>query len=248
MKAIIIDDEQRARVSLSLLLKEYCPEMTILDECQNLAEGIKSIKKHQPNIVFLDIEMPKNSGLEILDYFNDEEINFGIIFTTAYNEYAIQAFKLSAVDYLLKPINPQELVDAVNLFKKKQSHLENLISLKKKLDEKSTSKIAIPVSGKVFILDIDEILYIKAEGSYTQVFKKDNTPILVSRNLKSFEDLLQINSQIKRVHKSYIINMDEVVSISKTDGGFVEMSNGVQIPISGESYQDILETYQLLKR
>ena len=98
MKALLIDDEKRARVNLQLLLEEYCPQITIVAEVENLAEGVKAIRKHQPDLVFLDIEMPGHSGLELLDFFNEEEINFGIIFTTAYNEYAIQAFKFSAID------------------------------------------------------------------------------------------------------------------------------------------------------
>jgi len=109
MKAIIIDDEKRARVSLQLLMEEYCPEVTLVAECENLPEGVKAIHKHKPDLVLLDIEMPGHSGLELLDFFNENEITFAIIFTTAYNEFAIQAFKLSALDYLLKPIIPEEL-------------------------------------------------------------------------------------------------------------------------------------------
>jgi len=118
MKAIIIDDEKRARVSLSLLLQEYCPEVELVAECENLPEGVKAIRKFNPDLVLLDIEMPGHSGLELVDFFDEKEINFSIIFTTAYNEYAIQAFKLSALDYLLKPIDSDDLSNALNNFRK----------------------------------------------------------------------------------------------------------------------------------
>ena len=114
MKAIIIDDEKRARISLAYILQEYCPNVTIVAECENLPEGVKAIRKNQPNIVLLDIEMPGHSGLELLDFFDENDVNFSIIFTTAYNEYALQAFKFSAVDYLLKPINPEQLSEAIS--------------------------------------------------------------------------------------------------------------------------------------
>src|SRR5574344_1957550 len=113
MRAILIDDEKRARMNLSILLDENCPQIEIVAECENLPEGIKAIRRLKPDVVFLDIEMPGHSGLELLDFFDEHEVDFSIVFTTAYNEYAIQAFKLSAVDYLLKPINPDELVRAV---------------------------------------------------------------------------------------------------------------------------------------
>ena len=126
MNAIIIDDEERARLSLRLLIQEFCPEIEILDECKNIPEAVKSIHKHQLNVVFLDIEMPGHSGLELLDFFSEKDVTFSIIFTTAYNNYAIKAFKLSAVDYLLQPINPIELQNAVDLVKKKNNQIEHL--------------------------------------------------------------------------------------------------------------------------
>ncbi|MCW3161014.1 LytR/AlgR family response regulator transcription factor [Chryseobacterium oryctis] len=248
IKAIIIDDEERARVNLKLLIEEFCPEVRLVAECKNLSEGVKSIRKENPELVFLDIEMPGHSGLELLDFFNDNEINFSIIFTTAYNNYAIQAFKLAAVDYLLKPINPQELIDAIALFEKKKNQLENLITLKNNLEHKDQTKIAVPVSGKIVFLDINEILYLKGEGSYTNIFKTDKTNFLVSRNLKSFEELLENSKNMMRIHKSYIANFQHIVAVSKADGGFVEFSDESQIPVSQEKLTEILELVKYLKR
>ncbi len=248
MKAIIVDDETRARLSLKLLLEEFCPEIEIVAECKNLSEGVKAIHKQKPELVFLDIEMPGHSGLELLEFFNENEINFSIIFTTAYNDYAIQAFKLSAVDYLLKPINPQELEEAIGLFKKRKNQFENLRALKTNLEQTDYSKIAIPVSGKILFVNTDEILYLKGEGSYTNLYKTDKTTLLVSRNLKSFEELLEHSKNITRIHKSYMVNLQQIAAASKSDGGFVELSDGSQIPISPDKLNEILERVSFLKR
>ena len=150
MKAIIIDDEKRARVSLALLIQEYCPNVEIVAECENLSQGVKAIRKHNPDLVLLDIEMPGHSGLELLDFFDENDVNFSIIFTTAYNEYALQAFKFSAIDYLLKPINPEQLADAITRLEKQKHKLENFKILKENIQQESLSKIAVP-SGNTLI-------------------------------------------------------------------------------------------------
>jgi two-component system LytT family response regulator len=120
VKCIIIDDEPKARKLLEAIIQQYCPELTIEALCEDLPTGVKAIRKHHPQLVFLDIEMPGHSGLELMEFFNADEIDFSIIFTTAYNEYALQAFKLSAIDYLLKPIQHKELIESVDRFKKNQ--------------------------------------------------------------------------------------------------------------------------------
>lgn len=248
MKAIIIDDEKRARVTLRLLLEEYCPEVEIVAECENLAEGIKTIRKHHPDIVLLDIEMPGNSGLELLDFFDEKEIDFSIIFTTAYNEYAIQAFKFSAIDYLLKPIHPEQLQQALERVKRQRQKFETFRILKENLQQENLTKIAIPSGSKLLFLDITTILYIKAEGSYSEVYSTNGAKTLVSRNLKNFEDILCVDKEFVRTHRSYIVNFSKVVSYNKSDGGSLELENGSQIPVSLERIPFILEKIQLIKR
>jgi two-component system LytT family response regulator len=125
IKSIIIDDEPKARVLLNAIIEQYCPEVRVEALCNDLPSGIKAIKKHKPDLIFLDIEMPGHSGLELLDFFDEEEVNFGIIFTTAYNEYALQAFKFSAIDYLLKPIQHTQLIEAVERFSRKREQSLN---------------------------------------------------------------------------------------------------------------------------
>ena len=248
MKAIIIDDEKRARISLAYILQEYCPEVTIVAECENLPEGIKAIRKQQPDIVLLDIEMPGHSGLELLDFFDENEVNFSIIFTTAYNEYALKAFKFSAVDYLLKPIIPEELADAIQRVAKQKQRFENFRAFKENLQQETLTKIAVPSGNTLLFLETNKIMYIKGEGAYSEIFCSDGTKQLVSRNLKNFEDILCSDSRFLRIHKSYIVNFNFVTAFNKSDGGSIVLENKIQIPVSPDKSQTILDQIQIIKR
>ncbi len=247
MNAIIIEDEKRAQIALQLLLEEYCPQINIVATCDNLPEGIKSIRKHQPKVIFLDIEMPGHSGLELLDFFNEDEINFSIIFTTAYNEYALQAFKLSAVDYLLKPINPSLLESAVNRLEKNLQKQENYQVLKNNLNSDSLTKISIPTGNNLIFIEIAKIDYIKGNGSYSEFFCENKIKYLASKNLKNFENILCEIPTFFRVHKSYIVNLSKVVSYTKTDGGRITLKNGIDLPISSDKVSTVLGLIQLMK-
>lgn len=246
MKAILIDDEKRARVSLSLLLQEYCPEIELVAECENLPEGVKAIRKFNPDLVLLDIEMPGHSGLELLDFFDEKDINFSIIFTTAYNEYAIQAFKLSALDYLLKPIVPEELVNAISRLERQKT--VQFKALSENIQNENFEKIAVPSGNSLILLKISDIIYIKGEGSYSEVHMNDKTKHMVSRNLKNFEEILLKDNRFLRTHKSYLVNFNAVLSYNKSDGGWLDMKNGSSIPVSSEKSNLILERIQIVKR
>jgi two-component system LytT family response regulator len=248
MKAIIIDDEKRARISLTYILQEYCPEVTVVAECENLPEGIKAIRKQQPDIVLLDIEMPGHSGLELLDFFDENEVSFSIIFTTAYNEYALKAFKFSAVDYLLKPIIPEELADAIQRVAKQKQRFENFRAFKENLQQETLTKIAVPSGNTLLFLETNKIMYIKGEGAYSEVFCNDRTKQLISRNLKNFEDILCSDSRFLRIHKSYIVNFNFVTAFNKSDGGSIVLENKIQIPVSPDKSQTILDQIQIIKR
>ena len=248
MKAIIIDDEKRARVSLALLLQEYCPQITVIAECENLPEGVKAIRKFQPDLVLLDIEMPGHSGLELLDFFDENDVNFSIIFTTAYNEYALQAFKFSAVDYLLKPINPEQLSEAIARLEKQKLKIENYKLLKETINQDSLTKIAVPSGNTLIFIDTTKISHIKGEGAYSEVFCNNGIKHLVSRNLKNFEDILCSDKRFMRVHKSYITNFEHIVSFNKSDGGSLELETGIHIPVSPDKAQIILDKIQIIKR
>lgn len=239
LSSIIVDDEPMARELLLEMLNEYCPDVEVLELCQNLPEGVKAIKKHRPELVFLDIEMPGYSGLELLDFFNENEVDFSIIFTTAYNEFAIQAFKLSAIDYLLKPIESDELQDAVARYIKNHQP-QNLSSLRDMLEDKTLKKISITTQNAVNFIDIESIVYLKAEGSYTKFVIDDGSEIISSKYLKQFEDVLNSDNGFFRCHKSYSINLKFVSHIDKTDGMKLYLKNNEHVSISNVKVDELL--------
>ncbi|WP_435578559.1 LytR/AlgR family response regulator transcription factor [Gilvibacter sp.] len=234
MKCIIIDDEPKARRLLRILVEENCPKITAILEAGDLLSGVEIIKEQEPSIVFLDIEMPEHSGLEILEFIEKDVVNFEIIFTTAYSEYAIEAFQLAAVDYLLKPVRPAQVrqaVDkAVNLLGKSQIN-EKLESLRSSLLKGEFNKIALPVSDGVQFVPIDEIILLKAEGMYTTFYTQAGE-LVVSKPLKNFVPTLQEKSNFYRPHRSYLINLKYIKQYVKSDGGYIVMDNDQQVSIS----------------
>ena len=245
--AVIIDDEPLARKLLRGLLNDNCPEVNVLAECGDLPEGVKAIRKQKPDIVFLDIEMPGHSGTELLDFFDENEITFSVIFTTAYNEYAIKALKMSALDYLLKPIEPAELVTAVEKFRKQEGKM-NVEKLKQAFAPQHDSRIAVPTQNGMKFLEPSQIEYLKAENSYTELTIHEGGKLLVSRTLKNFEDSLASDPHFFRCHKSWIVNLAFVTEYTRTDGGFLIMKDGTEIPITQEKVQEFMEKVTIIKR
>ncbi len=249
IKVIIIDDELMARNLLRSMLTEYCPDVEILADATDLPNGIKAIRRLKPDLVFLDIEMPGHTGLELLEFFNEDEIDFSIVFTTAYNQYAIQAFKLSAVDYLLKPIEPSELENAVERFRKivaRNKHTYHV--LKENLNPDNNKKIAVPEGNTIKFLELDNILYFKADSSYTEIHFTDGSKLVISRTLKNIEDTLDNTHGYFRCHKSYLVNTKYITDYVKSDGGYLLMKNTVQVPISTEKVQELIEKVAFVKR
>lgn len=234
IKAVIIDDESQARNLLAAMLKNYAPDVEVCEECKDLPHGVKAIRKHNPDLVFLDIEMPGHSGLELLDFFDEKDVNFSIIFTTAYNHYAIQAFKLSAVDYLLKPIEPEELENALERFRKKMEKTDYSV-LRNNLSQSGKPKIALNTGQSIKFIPLDEILFFKADGSYTQVHLKNDQVILVSKSLKYFEDMLIPEfKNFFRCHKSFIVNTDYITDWLRADGGSLVVQGKYPVSLSSE--------------
>lgn len=239
IKAIIVDDELMARNLLNGIIQENCPQIEVLESCANLPDAVKAIRNHRPNLVFLDIEMPGHSGLELLDFFNESEIDFSIIFTTAYNQYAINAFKLSAIDYLLKPLDAEAIVKSVQRFEK--SNAKNTLELlRNNLKPTSVKKLAIHTVSSIDFIILNDITFFKAEGAYTQIIMKNDTKILSSKNMKHFEDILQSNENFIRCHKSYIVNVSAITSYIKTDGGSLIVNNIHEIGISSSKIDQVL--------
>jgi two-component system LytT family response regulator len=242
-KAIIIDDEEMARTLLKGMIAEYCENVDTIELCKYLPTGVKAIRKHKPDIVFLDIEMPGHSGLELLDFFDENEINFSIIFVTAYNHYAIQAFKLSAIDYLLKPIEVDDLKNAINLFEKNNHHKKsNLTILKENLNNSnSKKKIALNTLNSYSFVELSDILYFQGDGSYTKVFLKDGKMVTVSKGLKNFETLLNDSPEFFRCHKSYLVNINHITEYIKTNGGYLRVDKTHEIGVSSDKVDKLLK-------
>ncbi len=231
IKAVLIDDEEAAIENLSQILEDYCPEVQILATETSIAAGIKTIIKHQPDLVFLDISMPpEGEGFDLLEAFPKR--NFLIIFVTAHEDHSLKAIKRQAFDYILKPIDFREVRQSV----------ENVrVALMKSATETARVPKTIKLSTMegLHIIRPEQVLYCKANGSYTQVSLVDGSSILVSKTLKSLEDALPGNIFF-RVHRSYVINGTRVTRISKKDGGFVELEDETQIPMSENYREEIL--------
>ncbi|MCB9198173.1 MAG: response regulator transcription factor [Flavobacteriales bacterium] len=230
--AIIIDDEERARNTLSSLLNMDSPEIEIQAMCSNVPAGVLAINQYKPQLVFLDIEMPEYNGFELLKFFRD--VDFEIIFVTAYSEYAIKAFEVSAIDYLLKPIDMDQLHLAIEKFKKKRSHTniqQRIDLLRENLDHQEVRKIALPMNDGLFFVEVRDIIMLEAEGSYTHVFLRNGSKMLVSKKIGFFEDLLSNRTFIYRPHRSYLINLNHIKKYLKGEGSIV-MDNTFVVSIS----------------
>ncbi|WP_459210757.1 LytR/AlgR family response regulator transcription factor [Aquimarina rhabdastrellae] len=247
MKVIIIDDERKARSLLKVLIEENCPKITAIHEAEDLLSGVEKIKKHKPDIVFLDIEMPEHSGLELLDYINKDDFNFEIIFVTAYSEYAIQAFQLAAIDYILKPVRPTQISEAVEKAIKGIGNSQisaKLEELKKSLTASNFNKIGLPFSEGIKFVNFDEIIMLEADGMYTKIQTVNEADILVSKPLKHFVTLLSKISTFYRPHRSFLINLKFIKEYVKKDGGYIVMDNQKSVSISKDKKEEFLTIVQ----
>lgn len=248
MRAILIDDEKSARTTLRSDILLYCPEITIVAEADGVKHGVAAIKEHQPDLVFLDVEMGDGTGFDILEQL--APVNFNVIFTTAHDTHAVKAFKFSAVDYLLKPVDADELVAAVkkinqvidsrNLRLSLNALIENTKHTKKELQ-----KIVINSNDGHYVFGINEIIRFEAERNYTRVFIEKEKPLLVSKTLKYFEELLQ-GQKFERVHQSHIINIHHIKKYSPRDGGYLVLSNGDNVPVSQRKKTELLALLESL--
>jgi two-component system LytT family response regulator len=237
LKAIIVDDETNARLSLRGVLEEYITYISIADEAKDIPDAVKAIHKHKPDIVFLDIEMPGYSGLSLLDFFDKDAIDFKIIFVTAYSEYAINAFEISAVDYILKPIRKEHLERALNKLQNNTS--EKLSVLRDNLYNPNDKKISLQTSEGLFFIKLDDVIYLKADGSYTHIFLSNGQKITNTKRLNEYERL-ESAGRFLRIHRSHIINLNHISKILKQDGGTVVMSNGDMLSVSADKKQQLM--------
>ncbi|MEM9686045.1 MAG: LytTR family DNA-binding domain-containing protein, partial [Bacteroidota bacterium] len=240
MNAIIVDDEKKGREILHKLIKDYCPEISVQALAANADQAYELIKKHKPDILFLDIEMPGGDGFYLLEKF--QTIPFQVIFTTAYDNYAIQAIKHQAFDYLLKPIDIDELKATIaNVKKSVESRaVSPTHSVTPEFRQQLTGRIALPVQDGVIYLIVADILRIESDGSYSVFYTSNGKKHIVSKNLKVYEDLLPA-TVFFRVHKSHLINMRKVKKYLRTDGYFAEMEDNSIVEISRRKKDEFLQ-------
>ncbi len=238
LKAIIVDDEARNRNTLELLLKEYCPKVTVVAVAEDVLSGVKAIQKNVPDLIFLDIQMPNYSGFKLIEYF--DKIDFQIIFTTAHEHYAIDAFHVNATGYLLKPIDIDELIHAVNrvIENVKKKGQQNGNNTTQSPDIDPNEKIDLPTKNGLIYLTINEIIYLKSEGRNTLIFLKNNQSVLTTLNMKECEKRF-LKTTLLRVHKSNMINLAYIKKYIKKLDAFVEMENGQRVDV-GNSFKEQL--------
>ncbi len=240
LKAIILDDEHKSRTTLLNMLNNYCEGIEVVGEGDSVQAGVKLIQEKNPDLVFLDIEMPQENGFRLFSYFKN--IPFEVIFTTAYNQYAVQAFRFSAVDYLLKPINLEELRDAVKkVINKRDAEMEKQkLQLLRENFNNVFKKIAFQTPTGFEIVELDEIVYCEADGNYSKILLKDDSYILAAKTLRDYESLLD-DFNFFRVHRSFLINMNQIKGYSKVQNPTVTMVNGKQLPISRAKRQEFYD-------
>ncbi|MBG47447.1 MAG: DNA-binding response regulator [Pseudozobellia sp.] len=237
LKAVIIEDELNSREILRNYLAKYCPELTVLGEADSIQKGLKLLTDHNPDLLFLDVEMPYGNAFDLLDQLPDR--NFETVFVTAYDHYAIDAINHHAAYYLMKPINIDELIKAVEYVqevRQKEKVLEDGV-LQPKVSSLN-GKITIPQQDGFQVLNVCDILYCQADDNYTEIYLS-SSKILVSKTLKYFEDILQTYS-FARIHKSYLVNVNEIVKYRKGKGGSVVISNGKELLVSASKKKDLL--------
>jgi two-component system LytT family response regulator len=243
VKAVIIDDEPHGIRSLEALIREYCPSLVLAGTAASIDDGQKLLEETQPDILFLDIEMPNGSGFELLKNIGTRK-SFELIFTTAYQHYAIQAIRENALDYLLKPIYPEELITAVDKACKriqspqgnKEKKFDELFS---RLEKLKLKRLAIPGVDEIHYVDLDHVVRLEASSNYTEIFLTGGKKHLVSRTLKDFEEQLS-GAGFFRVHKAHLINIAHVDRYVRQDGGYILMKDGTSIPVSRPRRDELL--------
>lgn len=240
INAVIVEDEKKSLLTLQSLLERYCPDVVVVGTAANVAEALRVIPSAQPDLVFLDIAMPDGDAFDLLNEL--EDINFEIVFITAYNDFALKAFDFSALHYLLKPVNHHDLVEAIHRFIRTRADLminERIKILNQSL-QNNFVKISLPTIDGLIILEIDSIIRIEASSNYCQFFLKDKSTVVVSKPLSHFENILS-ELFFFRVHNTHMINLKYVSRYQKGRGGLITMYDGSQISVSASRKKEFLE-------
>ncbi len=238
-KAVIIDDEEKSRITLNSFISKYCPSLHVVALADGVSTGIEAIKSNSPDVVFLDIEMDDGTGFDVVEALKG--FTFDLIFVTAYNKYALKAFRYSAIDYLLKPINPEELIQAVG----KLSDTNRLAQIEEKLEalllnKKSLQKIAFPSMEGLRLEEISNIAYCESDNYYTNIHLKTGEKLVVSKTLKEYDQMLH-EEGFYRIHQKYLANISFVSNFTKADGGFLTLENGEVLPVARRKKEELLK-------
>jgi len=247
LRTVIIDDEAHARETLARLIAVHCPQVKLVGEANGVQSGLKIIRELHPQLVLLDVKMDDGTGFDLLRLCNS--IDFKVIFITAYEKYAVQAFRFAAVDFLLKPVNPEELSEAVN-------HAENLIqeyfatqlqaledNLRTEIRHKK--KIVLKTLENIHLVEVQNIAFCESDGCYTFVHTNAGEKIMISKTLREFDDMLS-ESGFYRVHKSYLINLSYITRFEKQEGGYIILASGDKVPVSSRKREELLELFEKL--
>ena len=243
MTTILIDNEEPARAYLKEMLHLFCPGVEILATAKGVKEGIGAIQKHHPDFIFLDVEMDDGTGFDLIECLGDYKVK--VIFTTAYDKYAVNAIRLSAIDFLLKPIDGDELksaVDRVELKVSAEEHQKSIEALRSNLSSHSEPKIILKDQSHMYLVKINDIVYCSGEGSYTTFYLKNEEQIMISKNLKVYEKMLP-SEQFYRTHTSYIVNLYLIKKIAKGLQDIVVMEDDSQIPVSVRRKAELMKRF-----
>lgn len=249
LEAILVDDEDVSLRSLKYELEKYCPNVKVLEAISDPVKAVESIRQMNPDVVFLDIEMPKMNGFDLLQCF--PSIDFDVIFVTAYDEFAVKAFEFNAVDYLLKPVLKSKLIQSVSKLSEKQKHAFDQASLHALMQNINLNSgdtrvptLAIPTQEGFEIIHVSEITHLHAESNYTWVHLQDSDKYLVSRTLKEVAEMIN-SEQFFRAHKSYVVNLNHIRKYVRGRGGYLILRNGVDVPVSRSQRSGLLEVLNL---
>ena len=243
LKAIIIDDEPDCVKLLALQLKMYCPQVEVVAACTSSTEALAKIKELQPNIVFMDIEMPVMNGFQLLEELG--EIYFSLVFVTAYDQFAVKAFRFNALDYLLKPIDGKELTKAVAKAMQQKPDTQQLQSFKQQLqagEKQQPDKIALPYQNGVTFTEIKNVLYCEAENNYTRFYIAGGQQYMVSKTLGDIQEILEERNFL-RVHRQYLVNLDQIKKYVRGEGNYLVMINDENIPVARNKKEKLIERF-----
>lgn len=244
INAIVIDDEGHCLETLALLLKKHCPDVHLSALCKSAAQGMEAIQQYQPDLVFLDVEMPHMNGFTMLEQLGTTP--FSVIFTTSYDQYAIRAIRYSALDYLLKPVDPIELQAAIRKFSKQPADTTAQIRhLLEQVNGKGAafSKLAVPTTEGFEFIPVDKLTRCEASDNYTHFYLRDGRKIIASRTLKDIEEQLKPFMHFVRVHHSFVVNLNEIVKYVRGEGGHLIMNDGSTVPVSRNRKESLMKWF-----